>query len=100
MFSVEIGKDYFIPKSEATPITLDLNVSVLRDMGGEYVLSALPLANASDLGLTLIHTAENQTSPYRLHVYRTHTPHTSSTGSIRKSVESRRTADSAPTLVP
>jgi hypothetical protein len=71
IFSADIGKDVFIPKTEATPIRLDINTAALRELGGEYVLSAVPLANASALGLTLVHTAENATSPYRLHVYRT-----------------------------
>jgi hypothetical protein len=70
VFSAELGKNYVHPKDEAAPIHLDLNVAALAEMGGRYVLSAVSIANASDIGLHAVGTFENNTSPYRLHVYR------------------------------
>lgn len=70
MFSAELGKgNYFIPKNEAEPVKVDYNTQALREMNGKYIISAVPLSNAPKNDLTLVSSFENNTSPYRLHLY-------------------------------
>ncbi len=69
MFSAQLGRDYYIPKDESEPIDVDYNVKALREMNGEYIISAVRLANASENDLTLVRSFTNSTSPYRLHLY-------------------------------
>jgi uncharacterized membrane protein YidH (DUF202 family) len=70
MFSSELGKDYYIPKSEAEPIRVNYNTDALRKMGGKYVLSSVPISNVSENDFSFIDSFENNTSPYKIHLYK------------------------------
>jgi hypothetical protein len=48
---------------------LAINVSALRDLGADYVLSAVEIRNHVDLGLRLVGVFEREDSPWRITVY-------------------------------
>ncbi|HLQ95934.1 MAG TPA: DUF6044 family protein [Pseudogracilibacillus sp.] len=42
----------------------------MKDLGGEYVFSALPIENAEETGLTFERSFEMTGSPWRIYLYR------------------------------
>lgn len=49
---------------------LNLNTRALKQMGGTYIFSAVKIANAKENGLNLLRSFENQTSPWKIYLYR------------------------------
>ncbi|UOQ83721.1 DUF6044 family protein [Gracilibacillus salinarum] len=70
MYSAELGKDYMFTKNEDTSIEeLDINTNALKQLGGDYILSAVPIENHQELGLTYEETFENEDSPWEIRLY-------------------------------
>src|SRR5690625_3303 len=71
MYVSELGKHYMFSKySERSVEELDINTEALKDLGGEYVFSALPIENAEETGLTFERSFEMKGSPWRVYLYR------------------------------
>ena len=56
---------------EVTDHDLYLDVDQFKRLGGRYIFSRIDLGNAEEIGLTLIGTYTDETSPYTLYVYQT-----------------------------
>ncbi|WP_163530156.1 DUF6044 family protein [Halobacillus ihumii] len=71
MYVAELGKDYMFSKNSDEVIDqLDINTDQLHEMGGDYVLSALPISNHRELGLVFEQSFENASSPWKIYLYR------------------------------
>lgn len=61
LFSAELGLDYDIRKDEAVVIqNLQINTEQLRNLGCEYIFSAVEIMNASDLQMNLLEVFEGE----------------------------------------
>lgn len=70
MYVAEHGKDYMYTRNKNEPIQdLAIDTDALKDLGGDYILSAVPIENAEDIGLSLEETFEDQDSPWEIHLY-------------------------------
>jgi len=49
---------------------LDIDVRQLKKMGGSYLLSAVPVQNASSIGLQLMKTFRDDHSAWIIYLYR------------------------------
>ena len=54
VYTADLGKRFDIYRGENTEINIDLNINALKEMGGEYIFSAVKIANAESLGLESI----------------------------------------------
>lgn len=71
IFVDELGKNYeFSKRSKRVIKNLELNVEQLKKMGGEYVLSALPIENAEDNRLKLEKNFEHPDSFWNIYLYK------------------------------
>jgi hypothetical protein len=71
MYVSELGKDYMFSKnSKQTIEALDINTDALKALGGTYVLSALPIENAEETGLTFEQAFERKDSPWKIYLYK------------------------------
>jgi len=71
IFTAELGKHYmFSKRSERVIKDLDLNTEQFKKMGGEYILSAVPILNAEENGLALEKVFEDDDSWWRIYLYR------------------------------
>lgn len=62
---------YSIPKTASLTIKdLELGTEALREMGGEYVLSAVEIENHAENGLRLDGVFEDEASPWKVWLYR------------------------------
>ncbi len=48
---------------------LDIDTQALRDLGGDYLFSAVRIQNAAEISLELLEVFERADSPYRIHLY-------------------------------
>ncbi|WP_099159769.1 DUF6044 family protein [Virgibacillus ndiopensis] len=70
MYVSELGKHYMFTKNSDRVIhDLDLNTDVLKELGGEYVFSALPIENHTELGLHLEQHFEVEGLPWKIWLY-------------------------------
>ncbi|MFC2949625.1 DUF6044 family protein [Virgibacillus sediminis] len=70
MYVAEHGKDYLFTKNRNEPIEqLDINTDALEELGGDYILSAVPISNYEELGLEYEETFENDQSPWEIRLY-------------------------------
>ncbi|MGX8792864.1 DUF6044 family protein [Oceanobacillus sp. M60] len=70
MYVAEHGKDYMYTRNKNEPIQdLAIDTDAMKDLGGDYILSAVPIENAEDIGLSLEETFEDQDSPWEIHLY-------------------------------
>ncbi|HET7627198.1 MAG TPA: DUF6044 family protein [Bacillales bacterium] len=69
LFADELGKHYMFTGGKRTVDNLDFNTKALKKMGGDYVLSAVKIANANQLKLKLVHTFTNDSSPWTIYLY-------------------------------
>lgn len=70
-FSAEIGYGFINTKARGGVIRqLDFNLDQLRTLGGEYVLSAVPILNYWKIGLDYERNFERADSPWRIWLYR------------------------------
>lgn len=70
VFSHELGQNYLIYRSLGLEINdLSINVSKLKEMGCDYIISAVPINNFEELGLLYKGHCEQSEIPYSLYVY-------------------------------
>ncbi|WP_261134120.1 DUF6044 family protein [Bacillus sp. Marseille-Q3570] len=71
MYVSDLGKHYFFTKkSDRTLEQLDINTEALKELGGNYVFSALPIENHKEIDLVFEKTFENEKSPLKIYLYR------------------------------
>jgi hypothetical protein len=72
MYVAEHGEDYMFTKDreeEGAIEELDINTEALKELGGDYILSAVPIENSNEVGLDLEETFEHRDSPWRIWLY-------------------------------
>lgn len=70
IFVDELGKKYAYEKDSKKMIkNLELNTEVLKEMGGEYILSAVPIQNASENNLNLMKSFNHKESVWKIYLY-------------------------------
>ena len=70
LFSAELGIKFQIEKQEEIVIhNLEINTAVLKELGCEYILSAVCIENASDLELVLLDVFSGEDSAIEIYVY-------------------------------
>jgi hypothetical protein len=73
-FSSELGidnADFLIPANSGQKLRkLRVNLNEFKAMGGKYILSALPVENPENSGLTLLHKYHSTGSYWDIYVYR------------------------------
>jgi hypothetical protein len=70
IFVAELGKKYDFKKNSKVKIHhLQMNTSVFKQMGGQYILSAVPIINAEENGLELKKTFDQKDSAWRIYLY-------------------------------
>lgn len=70
IFVDELGKNYQYSKNSEKEINnLTLNVDQLKAMGGQYVLSALPVNNSEQTGLRFLKEFESEESYWHVYLY-------------------------------
>ncbi|WP_404454674.1 DUF6044 family protein [Virgibacillus necropolis] len=71
MFVSEIGKHYLFSKNSDKVIQqLDINTDALKELGGDYVFSALPINNHQKIGLTFKKSFKSAQSPWKIYLYK------------------------------
>lgn len=71
LFSAELGKNYDFGKDSKKHIKkLDFNIDAFKAVGGEYILSAVPIDNASEIGLTFEKAFNNKASYWKIYLYK------------------------------
>ena len=50
--------------------SLDLNTKALKEMGGEYIFSAVEILNYAENGLSLEKAFERKNSPWKIYLYK------------------------------
>lgn len=72
IFTAQLGKRYMIKKDSKRKFkNLQINTAVFKEMGGRYILSALPITNAEELQLTLDKIFESKSSAWKIYLYKT-----------------------------
>ncbi|MDF2606929.1 MAG: putative rane protein [Bacillales bacterium] len=70
IFVDELGKKPRVQKNSNKKIkNLDINTSVLKKMGGQYIFSAVPVLNAKSNNLTLLRVFEDKSSAWQVYLY-------------------------------
>jgi hypothetical protein len=70
IFVDELGKKYqFSKHSKQTIKNLSLNTKQLKKMGGQYILSALPIENAKDNNLSFEKSFETENGYWKVYLY-------------------------------
>ncbi|PNP94513.1 hypothetical protein BMT55_02770 [Listeria newyorkensis] len=71
IFSAELGKNYLFDKNSKKHIKhLELDTKAFREMGGEYIFSAVPIDNAAENNLHLEKTFEDEQSAWKIYLYK------------------------------
>ncbi|ULT56413.1 DUF6044 family protein [Neobacillus drentensis] len=71
LFVAELGKHYEFKKDSKVKIHhLQLNTDVFKQMGGEYIFSAVPIMNANENNLELQKTFIQKDSAWKIYLYR------------------------------
>ncbi|NRG34226.1 DUF6044 family protein [Niallia circulans] len=71
IFVDELGKNYQYSKRSNKEINhLQLNVEALKEMGGQYILSAVPINNAAETNLTFMKDFESKNSNWHIYLYK------------------------------
>ncbi len=66
----DLNGGYFYTKDKGAKVdNLELNTEALKEMGGEYILSAVEITNAAENDLQLLRTFENSESPWKIWLY-------------------------------
>lgn len=70
MYVADLGKDYMFSKNSSETIEqLEINTTVLKEMGGDYVLSSLPIENHQQIGLEFEKAFEEKGNPWKIYLY-------------------------------
>ncbi|MGP4105741.1 DUF6044 family protein [Virgibacillus sp. L01] len=71
MYVSELGKHYMFTKNSNEELeNLNINSKALSKLGGDYVLSALPILNNEENGLKFERSFENSKSPWKIYLYK------------------------------
>lgn len=70
LFSADCGKRYMYGKNDKKQITLDINVEKLRELGCEYIFSAVDISNYGELGIVYINEYTTADSYWKIRVYK------------------------------
>ncbi|MBM7553808.1 DUF6044 family protein [Thalassobacillus pellis] len=71
IYVAELGKNYmFTKQSDKVIQNLELNTKQLEEMGGDYILSAVPIKNHEENNLKYLKTFENSTSIWQIYLYK------------------------------
>ncbi|WP_092502844.1 DUF6044 family protein [Virgibacillus subterraneus] len=71
MYVSELGENYrFTKHSNKELENLNINTEALSMLGGDYVLSALPILNNEENGLIFERSFENSESPWKIYLYK------------------------------
>ncbi|WP_164667919.1 DUF6044 family protein [Virgibacillus doumboii] len=71
MYAAELGKEYLFSKhSDEVLDNLNINTEALTDLGGDYVLSALPIKNNEENSLEYERSFTNNMSPWKIYLYK------------------------------
>ncbi|CAM4022169.1 DUF6044 family protein [Mesobacillus thioparans] len=70
LFTDELGKHYMFKKNSKKRIKdLDINIEPFKQMGGEYIFSAVPIDNALENNLSLDATFTSDASAWKIYLY-------------------------------
>ena len=71
LMSAELGKDFYITKSDNVTQIQDLRIDTqaLANLGADYLFSAVKVLNASELGLTTIAELQDERAAINLFIY-------------------------------
>lgn len=71
LFVDELGKHYMFSKKSSKVIHhLDLNTKALKQMGGDYILSAVPIQNSKENSLQLQKVFHSKDAYWRIYLYK------------------------------
>ena len=71
VFSSELGQHYQFSKNSKKVINhLQINTNVLKQMGGDYLLSSVPIKNAAENQLELQKTFDSKEAYWRIYLYK------------------------------
>lgn len=71
VFSAELGRSYLFSKESGKAIKqLDINTQKLKEMGGEYIFSAVEIQNYNDLGLKFEGNFTTPKSYFNIYLYK------------------------------
>lgn len=72
IYTAQLGKKYMIKKDSKRKLkNLQLNTTAFKEMGGKYILSALPIANSERIQLKLDKVFESKNSAWKIYLYKT-----------------------------
>ncbi|WHX99804.1 DUF6044 family protein [Neobacillus sp. DY30] len=72
IFTAQLGKKYMIKKDSRRKLKdLQLNTTIFKEMGGEYILSALPITNSEQNQLKLDKIFESKNAAWKIYLYKT-----------------------------
>ncbi len=71
LFSAELGQQYLYTKESPKRRVerLDVDTAALAELGTKYILSAVDIGNAAELGLNLKAVFQRSDSPWRIYLY-------------------------------
>lgn len=70
MYIDELGKDYVFTKNSEKKIkNLNIDTNALKDLGGEYVISGLPIENHKQTGLNFEKSFEHPDTNWKVYLY-------------------------------
>ncbi|MED4224626.1 DUF6044 family protein [Neobacillus cucumis] len=71
IFDSELGNHYLFSKNSSKVIkNLDLNIQALKQMGGDYILSSVPIKNANENSLQLQKVFNSKDAYWRIYLYK------------------------------
>ncbi|MEH7524388.1 DUF6044 family protein [Bacillus sp. JJ1503] len=71
IFTAELGKRYMFKKNTKKRLKhLELNIKPFKEMGGQYIFSAVPIDNAYENNLSLERTFESSSSAWKIYLYK------------------------------
>lgn len=71
LFSSELGKKYIYGKKDGTYVNnLDINTNALKNLGCQYILSAVVIDNYKELGLSYVNSFSTPKSYWNIRVYK------------------------------
>jgi Protein of unknown function (DUF6044) len=71
IFTDQLGKHYMFKKNSSETLkNLQLNMEPFKQLGGEYIFSALPIENAGEIKLELENVFESDKAAWKIYLYK------------------------------